>query len=108
MTLRLDDNLTGADVREIGGCLKNEFGIVCAPRYVQKPAFECQVFREKRTFGSSQWPLRDVATPRSEDFPQTYDALNHMLVLPWNENYTEAHVQYIADSLRASVAHFQG
>jgi dTDP-4-amino-4,6-dideoxygalactose transaminase len=107
VTLRLDPAQTGADVREVGAYLKSEFGVVCAPRYVQKPAFECEIFREKRTFGASQWPLRHVKSPDPAHFEGTYDALAHMLVLPWNENYGAEHVRYVVDSLRASVAHFQ-
>jgi perosamine synthetase len=108
MTLRLDPVQTGADVREIGSYLKEKFGVVCAPRYVQKPAFECEIFRNKRTFGASEWPLRDVAPPDPSKFQGTYDALANMLVLPWNENYTAQHVDYLADSLRATIEHFQG
>lgn len=107
LTLRLDSSQTGADVREIGAYLKNQFGIACAPRYVQKPAFECEIFREKRTLGTSQWPLRDAPAPDAARFAGTYEALSRMLVLPWNENYNGDHVDYLAASLRASVEHFR-
>lgn len=105
VTLRLDSTQTGAGVREIGARLKNR-GIACAPRYVQKPAFECQIFREKRTLGTSEWPLHGVESPDPANFPNTYGALEQMLVLPWNENYTEEHVRYLAASLRACVTHW--
>src|SRR5262249_22144018 len=36
--------------------LLKERGIASAPRYIQKPAFQCQVIRDQRTFGSSRWP----------------------------------------------------
>ena len=37
-----------------------------------------------------------------ERFQGTFDGLEQVLVLPWNERYTEAHVNYIADSIVAS------
>ena len=51
-------------------------GIFSAPRYIQKPAFACEVFREQRTFGNSRWPFT-LARPeavdyRPERFPGTY------------------------------------
>lgn len=84
-----------------------ERGVSSAPRYIQKPAFQCQVFREQRTFGNSRFPFT-LARPEALDysperFPGTFQALNSILVLPWNERYTSDHVAYIAASLRAAV-----
>ena len=103
MTLRIEPELAGADVRQIGAHLKQKFGIACAPRYVQKPAFECEVLRDKRTFGSSGWPIQDAVWPDESSLPGTYRALRNMLVLPWNENYRAHHVSYIAEAVRDSV-----
>ena len=84
-----------------------EHGIFSAPRYIQKPAFECQVFAEQRTFGDSRFPFThanlDAVDYRKELFPGTYKGLEHILVLPWNERYTEEHVCYLADRLHACV-----
>jgi dTDP-4-amino-4,6-dideoxygalactose transaminase len=88
--------------------LLKDRGIACAPRYIQKPAFMCEVFQKRRTFGSSQYPF-NLARPEALDysparFPLTYKALEQVLVLPWNELYTNEHVNYIADAIKASVA----
>jgi len=104
VTLRIEPDEAGADVGKIGAHLKERFGIACAPRYVQKPAFECEVLRDKRTFGTSGWPIQNVAWPTRDSLPGTYDALAHMLVLPWNENYLPQHVAFIADALRETMA----
>ena len=104
VTLRIEPALSGANVGQIGAHLKSEYGIACAPRYVQKPAFECQVLRDKRTIGRAGWPLQNAVWPGRDELPGTYDALAHMLVLPWNENYSGEHVAFIADSLRATIA----
>ena len=83
-------------------------GIFNAPRYIQKPAFQCAVFRDRATFGTSGWPFT-LADPSAVDydsarFPGTFQALEHVLVLPWNERYTEEHVAFIAGALRDAVA----
>lgn len=88
--------------------LLKEKGIASAPRYIQKPAFMCEVFQKQRTFGTSRFPFT-LARPAATDydaakFPGTYEALEGVLVLPWNELYTEEHVNYIADSIHEVVA----
>ena len=88
--------------------LLKERGIACAPRYIQKPAFMCEVFQKRRTFGASQYPF-NLARPQALDydksrFPLTYKALEDVLVLPWNERYTDEHIHYIAESIQQSVS----
>lgn len=90
-------------------------GIFCAPRYIQKPAFECRVFTERKTYGRSQCPYScrervdgtRITYDRAE-YPGTIEGLERVLVLPWNEFYTDVHVDFIADSVRRSVAELQG
>ena len=83
-------------------------GVASAPRYIQKPAFECAVFRDQRTFGSSRWPFT-LARPDAVDyrralFPGTYQYLDRVLVLPWNERYDEGHADAVASILGDAVA----
>ncbi len=90
-----------------------ERDIVCAPRYIQKPAFECQVLRDQRTFGNSRFPFTlarpEAVDHRRERFPGTYDALASVLVLPLNERYTTEHVDYVVGAIRdAAEQLFQG
>ena len=82
-------------------------GIACAPRYIQKPAFQCEVFTKQRTFGNSRFPF-NLARPEAVDysrekFPGTYAGLEGILVLAWSERYTEEHVQFLAHSIREAV-----
>lgn len=86
------------------GRLLKERGIASAPRYIQKPAFQCQIFREQRTFGRSRFPFT-LARPEAVDysptrFPGTFEALDRVLVLPWNERYESRHIEYIAGAVR--------
>lgn len=85
--------------------LLKEKNIFSAPRYIVKPAFMCQVFQEKNTLGDSQFPF-NLARPEAieytmEKYPDTAKALHDVLVLPWNEKYTDEHVEYIAENVRA-------
>ena len=75
-------------------------GIASAPRYIQKPAFECAVIRDQQTFGGSRFPFT-LARPEAVDYapanyPGVYDFLGSVLVLPWNERLQEVHVDHIA------------
>ncbi len=87
--------------------LLKEKGIASAPRYIQKPAFMCQVFQKQQTFGNSHYPFT-LARPEALDydrsrFPGTYAALDGVLVLPWNERYQKEHVDFIASAIREVV-----
>jgi len=104
--LNVDPRIVHGGAVQLGAALKQR-GIFAAPRYIQKPAFACEVFREQRTFGRSRWPFT-LARPEAVDyaaerFPGTYEGLDRILVLPWNERYTSEHVRYMADSIRASL-----
>lgn len=88
--------------------LLKERGIASAPRYIQKPAFMCEIFQKQRTFGSSNYPF-NLARPEAVDYSRekfkgTFDALEGVLVLPWNERYTTEHVEYIADAVHEAAA----
>ena len=83
-------------------------GVASAPRYIQKPAFECKVFTEQRTFGSSRWPFT-TARPEALDYDRgrftgTYEFLDNVLVLPWNERYEAVHVDVLVDAIGTAVA----
>ncbi|NJN31011.1 MAG: DegT/DnrJ/EryC1/StrS family aminotransferase [Synechococcales cyanobacterium RM1_1_8] len=100
------DRIQGGAVG-LANWLKGERGIFSAPRYIQKPAFRCEVFRDQRTFGNSRFPFT-LARPEAVDyspakFPGTFAGLEHVLVLPWNENYSQAHIDYIAGSIKDAV-----
>jgi len=104
--LRIDPDVIEGGADAFGQKLKDA-GVFCVPRYIQKPAFECEVLRDRRTFGKSRFPYEgeqrkgeppvvyDIA-----DTPGTAEGLATVVVLPWNEKYSEEHVQYIARTIR--------
>jgi dTDP-4-amino-4,6-dideoxygalactose transaminase len=103
----VDPDLIPGGTDALGAVLR-QCGIFSAPRYIQKPAFRCQVFRDQRTFGNSRWPFT-LARPQAVDyddklFPGTLAALSRILVLPWNEKYTDDDVTFVAESIRECAA----
>ena len=105
--VRTSEALHAEAVLEIARLLK-ERDIVAVPRYIQKPAFMCQVFQARRTFGTSGYPFT-LARPealdyRPERFPGTLAALERVLVIPWNDRYSEDDVTYIADAIEWALA----
>ncbi len=101
--LNVDDTKIEGGAVGMANLLK-EKNIASAPRYIVKPAFMCQVFQEKKTLGNSQFPFnlaREGAVDYAmENYPLTAKGLHDILVLPWNERYTDEHVRYIADNVR--------
>jgi perosamine synthetase len=100
--LWIDDRIAGGSPA-LGAELKRR-NIAAAPRYIQKPAFQCAVFRDQRTFGNSRFPFT-LARPQAVDysperFPGVFQGLKEILVLPWNEGFNAAHVDYIARAIR--------
>src|SRR5262249_6993235 len=107
--LIVDPEVIRGGANALGSALKAQ-GVFCAPRYIQKPAFLCRVFTERRTFGRSRYPWasrvrdggRDV-TYDPADYPNTMRGLERVVVLPWNEFYTDEHVDFIANAIRNAV-----
>lgn len=108
--VRVDAKIVPGGAIGLGKSLKAK-EISCAPRYIQKPAFMCEVLQKKNTLGTSQFPFSlaraEAADYNPARFPQTFLALQNLLVLPWNENYTEEHLQYIANSIYDSIQQLQ-
>jgi len=106
--LRIDAGMIRGGVDAFGQKLRDA-GVFCAPRYIQKPAFMCEVLRERNTFGKSRFPYEgehrkgeppvvyDIA-----DTPGTVEALSTIIVLPWNEKYMREHVEHIAKAIRSA------
>ncbi|MEA2562814.1 MAG: perosamine synthetase [Acidobacteriota bacterium] len=100
--LRIDPAIVPGGAVALGARLQQR-GIAAAPRYIQKPAFECAVFQRQRTFGQSRWPFT-LARPEALDFrrsrfPGVSEALDQILVLPWNERFEPAHLDFLAESI---------
>lgn len=104
--LRVDDTKIADGSVGLAKALKT-YDVASAPRYVVKPAYKCQVFREQNTFGDSHYPF-NLARPEAVDynddnFQGTIKGLHDVLVLPINEKYEEYHIEFLAASIREAV-----
>jgi perosamine synthetase len=103
--VRTSESLPAEAVLEMAALLK-ERGIVSAPRYIVKPAFMCEIFQKRKTFGNSGFPFTmarpEVLAYDRERFPGTYAALERVLVVPWNDRYDGDDVNYIADAMTSA------
>jgi perosamine synthetase len=109
--LRVDEDVIPGGASALADRLKSR-NISCTPRYIQKPAFMCKIFQDQKTFGHSRFPFT-LARPEAVDynphlFPLTLEALNGVLVLPWNENYMERHLDYVANGIIDCVSELCG
>lgn len=101
--LRVDDTKIEDGSVGLAKALK-VYDVASAPRYVVKPAYKCQVFREQNTFGDSHFPF-NLARPEAVDynddnFAGTIKGLHDVLVLPINEKYEAHHIEFLARSIR--------
>ena len=100
--LIIDSDVIPGGSDAFGSALK-ERGVYCMPRYIQKPAFECQVLRDQNTFGTSHLPY---SLPNNKPhyfsrsgYPGAYQGLSHVVVLPWNEKYEQEHLEFISSQI---------
>ena len=104
--LRVNSEIISGGCQALGEALKAR-QISCAPRYIQKPAFLCKIFQQQKTFGNSRFPFTlarpEVLRYDESQFPLTHQALQNILVLPWNENYQEEHLTFLADAIHDSI-----
>lgn len=104
--LRVDSKVIPGGSVALGKELKAR-QISSVPRYIQKPAFMCKIFQDQKTFGKSRFPFTlarpEVLRYEESRFPLTMQSLQEILVLPWNENYVDAHVNFISDAIHDAV-----
>lgn len=108
-----DQSVAGADAHEYSKALRAE-GIPAQPGYLARPLYLNPLFTNRRTYGGSAFPF--TAPPARVEHtygrglcPNAESLINErLLVLPWNEEYTDEDVDDIAQALRKVHAHFRG
>lgn len=86
-------------------------GLAARPRYIGVPAYRTRLFREWRNSPVTRVPFEQAGRtpePPAGSMAGTERALRRMLVLPWNELFTDDHVAAIASTLRAAVSQHAG
>ena len=109
--LRVDPTVVPGGVDALTKSLR-ALGIPAAPRYIVKPAFECEVIRDQKTFGKSRWPFSvgrpEAATYRREDFAGAYDGLANVVILPLNEGFNDGHADFIIEAFDQAMTELLG
>lgn len=101
------EKASGADAREFGEALIAE-GVPAWPRYIVDPLYRSPIFAQAKTYGASGYPFSAFGHQSFERglCPQAESALAGIIAIHWNENYTFAHVEQIADAIRKVARHF--
>ncbi len=81
-------------------------GVAAGIGYIGRPIFLCMAaLSEKRTFGDSSYPFDGSHGGRQIEYgpglcPRTEDALQHMITIGINENYSRHDVEDVAGAIR--------
>lgn len=98
----VDPEAAGGDAREYGKHLGAE-GVSANPGYIQRPLYLTPVLADAQTYGTSGYPIAEYSANYVEGLcPVTEDLISgrSMMVLPWNENYTDADTDDIIAAVR--------
>lgn len=100
--ITIDDQVVGMSPHEFVRALSAE-GIPASAGYIGRPLYLSPVLREKRTYGSSHCPY-DCGRGRDIEYkegycPEAEAILKRLILVGWNENYSEEDADDIAAAL---------
>jgi len=104
----VDPQVIAGGAQALGKRMQGE-GVACAPRYIQKPAFECELFADWSRSPVTALPLQH--NPRGKapmplfarsQYPGAVQALDEVVVLPINERYEAEHIAHVAAVIQKS------
>jgi perosamine synthetase len=99
---------SGTSAETFGEALIAE-GVPAWIRYIVDPLYMSPVLADHKTYGTSGYPF--IAFP-SQKFerglcPNAEAALNRVIAIQWNENYTERQVEQIASAIHKVAVYFK-
>ena len=105
--LKVDEAEAGVNTREFGEALKAE-GVPAWVQYIVDPLYISPIFANGRTYGTSGWPLTEFSRQpyRHGLCPNAEAALRDVIAIWWNENYSAAQIEQIADAVLKVSRHF--
>jgi dTDP-4-amino-4,6-dideoxygalactose transaminase len=110
--ITIDEKALGVSPADFTQALNAE-GIPAGVGYIGRPIYMSPVLKDKRAYGAKSrcpWDChyygRDLEY-REEDCPNTLECLRTMIVIPWNEQYSEQDVNDIADGLEKVAGHYR-
>jgi dTDP-4-amino-4,6-dideoxygalactose transaminase len=101
--LRVAEPENGRRTQRIGDALVAE-GVPAWVRYIVDPLYLSPLFTEPATYGSSGYPFSAFGAQRFERglCPNAESALDSVIAIHWNENFSDAQIQRIAAAIRHS------
>ena len=105
--LRVNEGELDVTTREFGEALQEE-GVPAWVRYIIDPLYLSPVFTGPVTYGTSGYPFSQYGGQRFARglCPNAEAALNNVVAIHWNENYTSEHVAQIAAAIHKVARHF--
>jgi len=105
--LQVDVDALGVSIDEFGKRLE-ETGVPAIPGYTGKPVYMFDLLRLKKVYADTGCPFECPLYGKEIEYkeglcPRAESALKRMLVIPWNERYTEENITDIADAVREAV-----
>jgi perosamine synthetase len=104
--LLVDREVVAGGPQALGSELRS-LGVWNTPHYIRVPAFLCRQFRERITFGDTEYPYAlyedEYPVERLEDYPGCREGLARVLVLPWTERHNPSHVEFLAEQISRAV-----
>jgi perosamine synthetase len=97
------------DSRVFGDALIVE-GVPAWVQYIIDPLYFSPMFTEKKTYGTSGYPLGEYARQNYSRglCPQAETTLKSVIAIHWNERYTTEHVSQIANAIRRAAGNAKG
>jgi len=107
--MHVDTVSLGVSTKELAYALQQE-GLPARAGYVE-PMYKVPAIRERQTYGRSGYPFvgvreKEVVYPDGL-CPHAEAMAERMILLAWNEGYTEEHVHAIAGGLKKVVTHYR-
>lgn len=109
--LRVDVKRLRVSLHEFAEALRAE-GVPCSAGYIGVPLYLTKLFKERRTFAKSGFPLIDNPFyGRRVEYveglcPRAEEVLRQLLVIPWNEFYSLEDVDDIAEAVEKLVKYY--
>lgn len=96
----LVDGLDESVLRRYAAALNAE-GVPCVPGYIAQPLYREPVVAEPTAYGGSGYPISGRIDYPPGTCPEAEEMVSRrLLVLPWNENFTDEHVCAIGEAIR--------
>ncbi|MCL5005701.1 MAG: DegT/DnrJ/EryC1/StrS family aminotransferase [Acidobacteria bacterium] len=105
--LHIDEGAAAVSTAQFGEALLAE-GVPAWVQYIVKPLYLASLITELRTYGNSQYPFHPYGRQEYKAglCPQAERALNHVIAIHWNENYSESQVEQIRTAIVKVARHF--